>query len=160
MGRVIGPYGVKGWLKIDSFSDSPEGLKAYSSWWIEKAEEWKEFKLLEAAVHGSGLVAHLEGCDDRDAAAEFRGRQVAVPRAAMPPSGQNEVYQVDLIGLEVWNLEDQRLGAVSGFVHSGAHEVMRVAGEAGERLLPFVPSVVKLVDENAGRIVVDWGADW
>jgi len=160
MGRVIAPFGVKGWFKVDPFSASPGGLTSFSSWWIEGEQGWSEFEVAETAVHGVILVAHLNGCDDRDAAARFRGRQIAVPRAALPVTGENEAYQVDLIGLEVRNLDNQALGSVVGFFDSGAHDVMRVAGSTGERLLPFVPTVVKVVDQDSGYIVVDWGVDW
>lgn len=160
MGRVIAPFGVKGWIKIEPFTEAPEGLGQFSSWWIGAGQDWREFRLAESARHGSVLVARLEGCDSRDAAAKFRGTEVAVPREALPPSGENEFYQADLIGMEVINLEDERLGSVAGFLRTGAHAVMRLAGAEGERLLPFIPSVVKMVDAGTGRILVDWGKDW
>ncbi len=160
MGRVIAPFGVKGWIKIAPFTEAADGLGQFPSWWIGGGEGWREFRLAESARHGAVLVARLEGCDDRDAAAKFRGTEVAVPRAVLPPSGQDQFYQADLIGMEVRNLEDERLGSVAGFLRTGAHAVMRLAGAEGERLLPFVPSVVKMVDADAGRILVDWGKDW
>ncbi|MBI2317101.1 MAG: 16S rRNA processing protein RimM [Betaproteobacteria bacterium] len=132
----------------------------FSSWWIGAGEDWREHHVAESARQGSMLLARLEGCDDRDAAAQLRGREVAVPRAALPPSGENEFYQADLIGLEVRNLDGERLGSVAEFVATGAHPVMRLAGADRERLLPFVAPVVKMVDAGAGRILVDWGKDW
>lgn len=161
MGRVIAPFGVKGWIKIEPFTEAADSLGQFPSWWIGRGEDWREFQLAESARHGSALVARLAGCEDRDAAAKFRGTEVAVPREALPPSGEDEFYQADLIGMEVRNLEDERLGSVAGFLRSGAHHpVMRLASDEGERLLPFIPSVVKLVDTEAGRILVDWGKDW
>jgi 16S rRNA processing protein RimM len=161
MGRVIAPFGVKGWIKIEPFTEAADGLGQFPFWWIGRGEDWSEFRLAESARHGSVLVARLEGCEGRDAAAKFRGSEIAVPREALPPSGESEFYQADLIGMEVRNLEDERLGSVAGFLGTGAHHpVMCLAGEEGERLLPFIPSVVKLVDTGAGRILVDWGKDW
>lgn len=160
MGRVIAPFGVKGWIKIEPFTEAPESLGQFPFWWVGGGEDWRECRLVESARHGSLLIARLEGCDNRDAAAKFRGTEVAVPRAELPPSGQDQFYQADLIGMEVRNLEDERLGSVAGFLRTGAHAVMRLAGAEGERLLPFVPSVVKMVDADAGRILVDWGKDW
>lgn len=164
MGRILAPFGVKGWVKVESFSKSPENLARYRSWWIGgagKGGEWREAQVTEVARHGNRLVARLESCDSPEAAAGYRGSEVAVARDALPPTAENEFYQADLIGLEVRNLNDERLGTVAGLFDNGAHEVMRVAGgEGGERLLPFIPSVVRSVDIGAGRILVDWGRDW
>jgi 16S rRNA processing protein RimM len=85
---------------------------------------------------------------------------VAVPRESLPPTRENEFYQADLIGLEVRNMDGERLGTVAGMFSNGAHDVMRLAGDEGERLLPFIEQVVREVDIGAGRIRVDWGKDW
>jgi 16S rRNA processing protein RimM len=160
MGRIVAPFGVKGWIKVAPFTEEPEGLGRFSSWWIGAGGDWREFRLAEVARQGSMLLARLEGCDSREAASQLRGREISVPRAAFPPRGESEFYQADLIGLEVRNLDDERLGSVAGFVATGAHAVMRLEDGERERLLPFVASVVKTVDEDAGRILVDWGKDW
>ena len=85
---------------------------------------------------------------------------MAVPRESLPPTRENEFYQADLIGLEVRNMDDERLGTVAELYSNGAHDVMRVSGDEGERLLPFIDQVVREVDICAGRILVDWGKDW
>jgi len=160
MGRVVAPFGVKGWIKIAPFTEAPDGLRRFSAWWLGAGQDWREFRLVECASQGKFLLARLQGCDSPEAAAELRGRDVAVPRAALPPSGESEFYQADLIGLDVGNLAGERLGSVESFLNNGAHEVMVLAGDEGRRLVPFIPSVVKLVDAGAGRIVVDWEKDW
>ena len=101
-----------------------------------------------------------EGCDSPEAAAAYRGLDVALPRESLPPTRENEFYQADLIGLEVRNMDDVPLGIVAGLFSNGAHDVMRLAGDEGERLLPFIEQVVREVDIGAGRIRVDWGKDW
>jgi 16S rRNA processing protein RimM len=169
MGRILAPFGVKGWVKVENYSDSIETLDSRSSWWLgREGGEWREAKLARTERHGNRLVARFEGCDSPEQAVRYRGLEVAVQRDSLPPLGENEFYQADLIGLEVRNVSDERLGTVAGLFSNGAHEVMRVtawepAGEqAGERerLLPFIPQVVKEVDVGAGRILVDWGKDW
>ena len=85
---------------------------------------------------------------------------MAVLRESLPPTRENEFYQADLIGLEVRNMDDERLGIVAGLFSNGTHEVMRVAADEGERLVPFIDQVVREVDIGAGRILVDWGKDW
>ncbi len=160
MGRIFAPFGVKGWVKVKTYSESPESLAGRPSWWIGKDGNWREAKVAQTEQHGAGLVARLEGCDSPEAAAAYRGLEVAVLRESLPPTRKDEFYQADLIGLEVRNIDDERLGMVAGLFSNGAHEVMRVAGDQGERLVPFIDQVVRKVDIGAGRILVDWGKDW
>jgi len=160
MGRIFAPFGVKGWVKVKTYSESPEGLAGRPSWWIGKDGDWREARIAETAQNGARLVARLEGCDSAESAAAYRGLDVAVPRDSLPPTGENEFYQADLIGLEVRNMDDERLGTVAALFSNGAHELMRVAGDEGERLVPFIDQVVREVDIGAGRILVDWGKDW
>jgi 16S rRNA processing protein RimM len=160
MGRILGPFGVKGWVKVATFSESPESLIRRRNWWLGKDGDWREIKVAETERHGDRLVARIEGCDSPEAAQVYRGREVAVARETLPPTRENEFYQADLIGLEVRNLSGEQLGTVAELFSNGAHEVMRVASEEGERLLPFIAQVVQEVDIDAGRILVDWGKDW
>jgi 16S rRNA processing protein RimM len=160
MGRILAPFGVKGWVKVETFGDSPDSLIRQRKWWIGGEGDWKETGIAETQLHGKRLVARIEGCETPEAAIAFRGREIALPRDALPPTRENEFYQADLIGLEVWNLNDERLGTVTELFNNGAHEIMRVAGDEGERLLPFIPQVVREVDMDAARIRVDWGKDW
>jgi 16S rRNA processing protein RimM len=160
MGRVLAPFGIKGWVKVESYSDSPESLLARRGWWLGRDGDWAEVRVVGTELHGSRLVARFEGCETPEAALAYRGREVALMRDALPPPGKNEFYQADLIGLEVRNVEDELLGTLTGLFSNGAHEVMRVAGAEGERLLPFIPQVVRDIDLGARRIHVDWGKDW
>ena len=128
--------------------------------WLGRDGEWTETRVAGTKVQGGRLIARFEGCDTPEAAVAYRGREVAVTRESLPAAGKNEYYQADLIGLEVWNLSDERLGTVAELFSNGAHEVMRVAETGRERLLPFIDQVVREVDMGAGRIRVDWGKDW
>jgi 16S rRNA processing protein RimM len=110
-------------------------------------------------VQGRAVVARLEGCADRDAAAALRGRTVAVPRAALPGTKSGEYYWADLIGLAVVNESAQALGRITGILQTGANDVLVVAGER-ERLIPFIAEVIREVDLGAGVMRVEWGADY
>jgi len=160
MGRVGAPFGVKGWVKITPFTESPAALVRYRRVWIGRQDEWREVAVEEAAVHGTSVVARLAGCDDRDAAARLRGAELAVPRAALPAAAPGEYYWADLVGLDVVNAAGEPLGKVQGLFSTGANDVMRVGEGKTERLLPFVATVVRKVDLAAHRIEVDWGLDW
>jgi len=159
MGRLSAPFGVKGWVKVHPDTAAPQSLLAYKTWWIGSASGWREIAVAEAKVQGSTLVARLEGCDDRDAAAALRGKTVAVPREALPRAGDGEYYWIDLIGLAVVNGEARDFGRVTGILQTGANDVLVVAGER-ERLIPFIAAVVREVDLASGVMRVEWGGDY
>jgi 16S rRNA processing protein RimM len=160
MGRVGAPFGVKGWVKLMPFTESPATLARYRRVWVGRQGEWREVAVEETAVHGAVVVARFAGCGDRDTAAELRGAELAVPRDALPAAAPGEFYWADLVGLEVVNTAGEPLGRVQELFSTGANDVMRVGEGKGERLLPFVATVVRKVDLAARRIEVDWGLDW
>lgn len=159
MGRVAAPFGVQGWIKVQPFTEEVDGLRSYATWWLGDGVTWREYSVLECNAHVTTLVARLEGCVGRDAAAALKGRQVAVSRGALPKTGKNEYYWSDLIGLTVVNLQNESLGNVSGLLETGAHDVL-VVQDGQERLIPFNAQTVVEVDVAAQQIRVDWGLDW
>src|SRR6266542_1686051 len=93
MGRVIGAYGVQGWIKARTFTASPDGLLAYRAWWLATGDDrWLEFAVLEARVHADALVARLEGMNRREEVAPWRGAAIGVPRGSLPALAAGEVY--------------------------------------------------------------------
>jgi 16S rRNA processing protein RimM len=159
MGRVAAPFGVKGWVRIQVFTEALDSLLDYPTWWVGREGDWHERQVEEADVHGRTLVARLAGCDDREAAAALAGAQVAVTRDALPEPEAGEYYWRDLQGLRVANLQGEELGTVSHLLETGAHDVLVVEGDR-ERLIPFVDAYVVKVDLARGELVVDWGADF
>ena len=161
MGRIVAPYGLKGWVRIEPYGADPESLTAYPAWWVGRNGDWRELKVVESTLqHGVSLVARFEGCVERDAALALKGSEVALAREALPPNADNEFYWADLVGLQVVNVKDQQLGVVAELFENGAHPVMRVVAGETERLLPFVEQVVRQVDLAQGRIRVEWELDW
>lgn len=160
MGRVTAPWGVKGAVRVESWSAERASLCKFPAWWVGKAGELRRIPVAECRDHGAFLVARFEGCGDREQASAYRGASVALPRDDLPELREHEFYQADLIGLEVVSRSGDRLGRVAGFFHNGAHEVMRVEHTGGERLLPVAGDVIQRVDLRSGRVEVDWGTDW
>ena len=170
MGRISAPFGIKGWIRVQPYTRSASGLTNYTRWWLGGTEggNWREFEIEQSQAQGGDVVAKLAGCDDRDMAADFKGQQVAIPRAAFPPAGLGEYYWADLIGLKVRNCEGLDFGVVTSMMETGANDVMVVqqvvqqsAIDGGqERLIPFIADIVKRVDIAASLIEVDWGADF
>ncbi|MDE1942941.1 MAG: ribosome maturation factor RimM [Betaproteobacteria bacterium] len=160
MGRVSVPYGVQGWIRIQAYSGSLDGLAAYPVWWLGKNEEFREFSLAEWRIHGGALIARLEGVTDRTAAEALKGLEIAIPREQLPQAGENEYYWTDLIGLRVTNLAGEALGEVTEVLGTGANDVLVVRDAGRQRLIPFVDPVVRDVQVAGGTMVVDWGADY
>jgi 16S rRNA processing protein RimM len=164
MGRVAGPYGVKGWLKILPLTADADTLLAYRQWWLRRrgdVGDWRSCALESGRMHGNTLLVELGGFADREAAAVYAGGDVGVARSALPAAQEGEVYWADLVGLAVVNREGELLGQVAAVQDYGAHPVLQVKdGEGGARLIPFVAAYVDAVDVPGGRIEVDWRKDY
>ena len=159
MGRVVGAFGVNGWVKVKAFTESAATLGTFPRWLLQSREGWREVALEDFAVHSKGPVAKLAGCDDRDSADALRGSEVAVPRDALGEAEEGSLYWVDLVGLEVVDESGTKLGEVEGLFETGETSVLIVKG-AKERLIPFIADYVKAVDREARRITVDWKPDY
>ena len=156
LGKVLGAAGVRGWLKVHSYTDPPENLISYRVWELADAEgRSASFEVAEAQFDGRWVRARLAGITDRDAAQLLRGRSVQVPRSALPPTAAREYYREDLIGLRVRNQAGTLLGSVSHFIEAVAEPVMVVRGER-EFWVPAVPRYLRRVDLEQGEIEVDW----
>jgi len=167
MGEVAGTYGVRGWLKVRPFSESPQTLLDFPEWWMrpKRGTAWKRFSHVEGRLHSGSLIVALAGVESRESALAMKGFEIGVPRTALP-AVHGEIYWEDLKGLAVVNRAGVPLGEVRGVVQHGAHPLLRVAAPAGaaddkdERLIPYVPAIVDRVDMEARRIDVDWEADY
>ena len=160
LGRVSGAFGVKGWLKVQSYTEPAGNLLAFGAWTLRRNGSEQELALEDGKAHSANVVAKLRGIDDRDAALAWIGAEVVVVRERLPPAAPGEVYWADLEGCEVKTTAGVILGRVARLLATGAHDVLVVAGER-ERLIPYVvDTVVKSVDLAARVIVVDWSPDF
>lgn len=160
LGRVTGLFGVRGWVKVFSSTQPREGIAKYSPWQLRLGDEWRSFVVESGQSQGKGVIAKLEGVDDRDAAAALMGADIAIWREQLPAPREGEIYWADLEGLEVETVEGEVLGRVSHLLETGANDVLVVRGER-ERLIPFVrEQVVREIDLQGGRLVVDWDPEF
>jgi 16S rRNA processing protein RimM len=157
MGQVIAPFGIKGWLRIRSFTDEINALADYSYWWLQLASGWKMYGLADSNVGNKGMTALLVGVADRSAAEILRGVQIAVSRSALPQLAEDEFYWADLIGFSVETPQHAKLGVLESLLETGAADVLVVKGEA-EHLIPA--ALLVEVDLESKRITVDWGLDY
>ncbi|HEX6612284.1 MAG TPA: ribosome maturation factor RimM [Rhodanobacteraceae bacterium] len=163
LGRIVGVHGVRGEVKIESFTEPRLRIFDYQPWMLERQSgEVEEVRDVRGRAQGKGVVAAIQGIGDRDRAGSLIGTNIFVARAALPPAAEGEVYQSDLEGLEVVNLAGVSFGKVSHLFETGANPVLVARQENGrEHLIPYVPEVyVHSVDLDAGRITVDWDEDF
>jgi 16S rRNA processing protein RimM len=165
MGRVVAPYGILGWLKIQPDTETLDSLFDYPDWWLGRGSQWQKYEVETAKIHGNTLLVKLQGVSDRDAANAFKGKQVSVPREQLPEPEENEYYWSDLIGLAVTNQQQEALGVIVDVFETGANDVLvvkqEIAGQRSrERLIPFISQVVLEVDIAGKNMLVDWDADF
>jgi 16S rRNA processing protein RimM len=170
VGYVSGAFGLQGWVRIHPYSSTAGALLEAKEWWLAMpaAVEPVPMQRLSSKHQGEDVVAKLAEVVDRSAAEKLKGALVKVSRSDFPTLTNDEFYWLDLIGLVVLNLQGDRLGTVRGLMDNGAHPILRVADEPiaeqdlsrHERLIPFVEHFVKVVDQAAGVITVDWGLDF
>lgn len=161
MGRVAAAHGVRGWIKVQPFTEYLDSLLDYPVWWIAASENatWREVKVVQTEAHHKTLAALLPDCPDRTAAEKLKGWLIAVPRASLPEPDADEYYWSDLIGSTVVNLEGVTFGQVINLMETGANDVLLIKGEHGDVLIPFVKAVVGQVDLKLKTIQVDWQLD-
>jgi len=155
LGVVGAPFGVRGWVKIRSFTDPPERLLVHRVLQLGRNGVYSPYTVQERGRSAGQLTAKLSGVDDRDHAERLRGAQVCIARSELPPRDDKDFYRTDLIGCGVANLAGVELGVVAHFVETPAQVFMIVRG-AQEHWVPAVPKHLRRVDLAARRVVVDW----
>lgn len=162
VGKFGSSYGIRGWLKVISFTDNSESIFDYKPWMIKVKGEWIEFSV-ESWKRHKGLVCKLEGLDVREDAQAFTNAEIAVSAAVLPELSEEEFYWRELFGMQVFTTKGYGLGEVVDLLETGSNDVLVVKANLKdafgkkERLIPFLDEqVIKSVDRTAQRIEVDW----
>ena len=160
VGKISGVFGIKGWLKVFSYTEPRENILSYQPWLLKKGSLNKTVKVSNGQVQGKGVVAQIEGIADRDQAQSLMGWDVYISHDQLPTPQQGEYYWADLIGLDVENLEGIQLGKINTLYETGANDIFVVKGDK-ERALPFIQGqTIKSIDFAAGKMIVDWDAEF
>ncbi|WP_349431723.1 ribosome maturation factor RimM [Methylomarinum sp. Ch1-1] len=161
VGEISGVFGVKGWVKVFSYTQPRENILNYSPWYLQKGREIKEIKLVGGQRQGKLVVAALEGITDRDMAAPLSGSKILIDKKQLPAAQEGEYYWADLVGLRVETDQGVALGTVDHLLETGANDVLVVKGDGKERLIPFLQQQTVLsIDLEQGVMVVDWDPDF
>lgn len=160
LGRIEGLFGVKGWVKVFSYTEPRHNIAAYTQWDLQHDAGRMSATVEACEARGKGIVAKLLGVDDRDVAALWVGAEISVLRETLPEPEPGRYYWADLEQLEVRTVSGVSLGRVHHLLATGANDVLVVRGER-ERLIPFVEGqAVKKVDLDQGVITVDWDPEF
>ena len=158
-GHITGVHGIRGWVKVFSNTIPREQITSISPWLLQINDELIEFKV-KGKKQGKLIVAHMTGCDDRNAALEFVNAKIFILKSQLPSLNDGDYYWDDLEGLSVETAEGELLGTVDHLLETGANDVLVLTGDK-ERLIPFVKDdIVLSVDLDKGVIRVNWQADY
>ncbi len=158
LGIICGVYGLKGWIKVHSWTRPREAILNYQPWLVGK--EQKPVRISEGRLQGKRVVALLQGSVNREQARDQVGLEIAVVREQMPEPATGDYDWTDLVGLSVVTKDGAQLGHIERMMETPAHDVMVITGER-ERLIPFVwGQFVIGVDLDAGHLVVDWDPEF
>ena len=166
MGKITSVYGVKGWVKVFSYMQPKENICRYKQWRIDRGSDSRSVQVLQCKPHGNGLVAEIEGCNDRDKARELAEYLISVPIDSLPELDAGDYYWHELVGLQVRLSDDRVLGVVNHLIETGANDVLVVRKCAGsidgkERLIPYLPEqVVQEINLAEGWLRVDWDPEF
>jgi 16S rRNA processing protein RimM len=160
LGRVSGVLGVRGWVKVFSYTRPMENILDYPRWTLRGRQGTARHELVEGRRQGRGLVAKLRGIDDRDAALALMESEICVDRSEMPDCADDEYYWNDLVGMQVFTTDGVCLGRVDSLIETGANDVLVVIGDR-KHLIPFVQrKVIREIDIEKERMEVDWDPEF
>lgn len=154
LGEIAGAHGVKGVVRVRSFTAEPAAIAAYGT--LTDASGERKFELKMTGMSRSHVLAEITGVVDRSTAVALKGTRLYVPRTRLPAAGVDEYYHGELIGLIAELAHGARLGPVIAVEDFGAGTVLEIAREGGEPVLvPFTNALVPEVDVAGGRLVID-----
>ncbi|MCJ0974911.1 ribosome maturation factor RimM [Pseudomonas sp. PS1] len=165
IGKIVSVHGVRGDVKVYSFTDPIDNLLEYPRWTLRRGDEVKQVELAKGRVQGNILVASLQGLTDREVARTYADFEICIARSELPDLAGEEYYWYQLQGLVVINQLGHVLGRVDHLLETGANDVLVVKPFDGslddrERLLPYTDPCVLKIDLDAGEMHVEWDADF
>lgn len=163
LGKIGAVYGVKGWLKVHSFTDETDAILDYFPWSLKLGNKIQSVDVTDWRKHNKGLIVKVAGLDDRDRAQALVGSEILVNEAALPELPEGEFYWRDLIGMTVVTTQGYDLGKVSEMMETGANDILVVKANPNdgfgkkERLIPYLyEQVIISVNAETKQICVDW----
>jgi len=167
IGKITSVYGVKGWVKVFSYTEPMDQILDYPNWLISNGGPWESIDVDSGRSHGKGMVTHIQGCDDREIAKNYSGYEIAVEKTALANLEHDDYYWHELVGLIVWTIDGQKLGRVDHMMSAGgANDVIVVKAnrdsiDKRERMIPYLyGEVIKRINLEEKIIEVDWNPEF
>ena len=168
VGRITAVFGVRGWVKVHSYTQQLEAVFDYQPWWIDTPDGRQQVLVDDWKRQGDGLVVHIKGVDDRDIARAWCQQDILVDKSLLPVLSNQEFYWHQLEGLAVTSFfegQEIRLGLLKSLLETGANDVLVVVGDAQsvdreERLIPYAEQFVTRIDIENGTIDVVWDPEF
>lgn len=155
IGRIVGTHGVRGELKLLMFNPESEAVTEGLVLILRKGVQEKAVVVSSLRPHKRFLLIRLQGCDSMTAAEEWIGADACVDPGDLPPTGPDEIYHHELLGMHVATVDGRELGRVVEILETPAHDVCTVRGAGREYLIPLVAQVIREVDKVHQRLIVD-----
>ena len=158
VGKISNPHGIKGWVKVISFTDPIENILSYKKWTISDNQTKKTYCLEDSRIQGNKIVIKLEGVNNRDDADLLKNLQIEVNRSDLPKLDENSYYWEDLVDFNVIDINGMHVGKVDSLFRTGSNDVLVIINKTKQRLLvPFImEEVIKYVDLDKELISIDW----
>ena|SRR3990167_2113800 len=157
VGKIGSTYGVQGWLKVTSFTETMPQILNYRPWYLESGNGWDIVQVQSGHVHGHNILIKLDGCDTPEQARLFTGKKIAIQHSQLPVLAKNEYYWADLIDLSVINQDGQLLGKVIYLMATGANDVIVIKHNGKELAIPYLPNTVVTQIDLVNRMIhVNW----
>lgn len=159
IGKVGAPYGLEGWVHVQSFTSPIEAILEYPDWWVASPEGWTRRSLLSGRQHGKGLVACLEEITECTQARSLHRKEIAVPRSLLPELQAGQFYWADLEGMQVFLTSGEALGILQFLYHNVGIDVMVIQAHDKAKTwhIPFlIEETVKQVDLIEQRLTLEW----
>lgn len=166
VGKFTSAYGIKGWVKLHSYTDPMDNIMNYRPLYLKKQGQWQELEIEKIQRHAKSLIAKVKNCDAREQTPFYTGCELGMLKSQLPKLGEEDFYWSDLTGLTVKTDQGQVFGVVDHLVETGSNDVLVIKAnehsiDDQERLVPYLfGDVVKSVNLEAGEIIVDWDADF
>ncbi len=155
VGKILGTHGIKGMLKLHSFSGNTESLQSVRTVTIRsKNGMLQELDLSHLAGHGSKIIIGLKGLDDINLVQPLIGSEICLRRNQLPETDNDEYYWCDLIGLKVATVEGRELGTLDEIFEAGSSDIYVVRDGEREYLIPAIADVISSVDLESGRMLI------
>ncbi|HVE44013.1 MAG TPA: ribosome maturation factor RimM [Gammaproteobacteria bacterium] len=156
IGKIGATHGIRGWVKVHSYTGNQSDILAYSPWYLADNGGWRPVILEGNKPHAAGVIVKFEGIETPEEARLLTGKAIAITRDQLPALKEGDYYWSDLIGLSVSNTQGVQLGTVRYLIETGSNDVL-IVKDGKEHAIPFLlKDVILNIDLEKKIILVNW----